>query len=69
MRALLCYCRQHLEARDDEALGAVVREHLIHKHPALDLSDEQVEGIVSTRAYDLEYVEVDAYEEPGFDPY
>jgi hypothetical protein len=55
MRALLCHCREHLEAEDNEALYAVVREHLILKHPAIEPSDEQVEEIVSTRAYDLEY--------------
>ena len=55
MRALLCHCRQHLEAEDDEALCAVVREHLILKHPAIEASEDQVEEIISTRAYDLEY--------------
>jgi hypothetical protein len=29
MRGLLCHCRQHLEAEDDAALGAMVREHLM----------------------------------------
>jgi hypothetical protein len=29
MRALLCHCHHHLEAKDDDALCAVVREHLI----------------------------------------
>ena len=55
MRAVLCHCRQHLEAKDDEALYILVREHLILKHPAIEPSEDQVLEIISTRAYDLEY--------------
>jgi hypothetical protein len=55
MRAVLCHCRVHLEARDDEALHAVVRDHLALEHPAVEPSEEQVEEVVSTRAYNLEY--------------
>jgi hypothetical protein len=55
MRAVLCHCRQHLEARDNEALYALVREHLILKHPAIEPTEDQVLEIISTRAYDLEY--------------
>ena len=69
MRALLCHCHQHLEAEDDEALCAVVREHLILGHPALEPSDEQVKEIVSTRAYDLEYRDVGTNQELIFEPY
>jgi hypothetical protein len=58
MRAVLCHCRQHLEAKDDDALCAVVREHLIVRHPSLEPSREQAEEIVATRAYDLEYKEI-----------
>jgi hypothetical protein len=65
MRALLCHCHYHLEAEDDYALCAVVREHLISGHPALESSEEQVQEIVSTRAYDIEYAE----EELVFEPY
>jgi hypothetical protein len=56
MRALLCHCRQHLEARDDEALYGVVRDHLMRDHPAIPPTEEQVAEIVTTRAYNLEYV-------------
>jgi hypothetical protein len=58
MRALLCHCRRHLEGEDDEALLALVWEHLIREHPAIAPTDEQVMEIVSTRAYDFEYVPV-----------
>jgi hypothetical protein len=74
MRALLCHCRHRLEAEDDKALLGLVREHLIREHPAIPPTDEQVEEIVSARAYDLEYVEVYAGviepdEEFGPEPY
>ena len=41
MRALLCHCHHHLEAEDDDALCAVVREHLLWRHPAMEPSEEQ----------------------------
>jgi hypothetical protein len=58
MRALLCHCRHRLEAEDDETLFDLVQEHLIRVHPAIPPTEEQVMEIVSTRAYDLEYVPV-----------
>jgi hypothetical protein len=58
VRAVLCHCRQHLEADDEEALHVLVREHLEREHPSIPPSDEQVEEIVSTRAYDLQYAEL-----------
>jgi len=54
MRALLCHCRTHLEAKDDPALAEEVREHLRRDHPNLRPTDEQVWEIVSTRAYHFE---------------
>jgi hypothetical protein len=75
MRALLCHRRQHLEARDDEALYGVVWDHFIRDHPAISPTDEQVAEIVTTRAYKLEYVLVYASDTPfeeeefGPDPY
>jgi hypothetical protein len=54
MRALLCHCRTHLEAEDDQALAEEVREHLLREHPGLKPTDERVGEIVSTRAYDYE---------------
>jgi hypothetical protein len=74
MRALLCHCRRHLEAEDDEALLCVVRNHLLREHLAVPPTDEQVSEIVATRAYYLEYAPVHvsgaAFEEEfGRDPY
>ncbi len=54
MRALLCHCRSHLEARDDQALAEVVRKHLMSDHPSLAPTQEQAWEIVRTRAYDFE---------------
>jgi hypothetical protein len=54
MRALLCHCRTHLEAKDYLALAEEVREHLVREHLALRPTDEQVWEIVSTRAYNFE---------------
>jgi hypothetical protein len=58
VRAVLCHCRRHLEADDEEALHVLVREHLEQEHPSIPPSDEQVKEIVSTRAYDLQYAEL-----------
>ena len=54
MRALLCHCRTHLQARDDLALAEEVREHMMRDHPNLLLRPtyERVWEIISTRAYD-----------------
>lgn len=68
MRAVLCHCRQHLEAKDDDALCAVVREHLILRHPSLEPSWDQAEEIVATRAYDLEYKEIYPDVDFAFEP-
>ncbi len=69
MRALLCHCRGHLEARDDRALAEEVRQHILREHPSLGSSDEQVREIVRTRAYDLQYASVTPDEELVYDPY
>jgi hypothetical protein len=75
VRGLLCHCRHHLDAEDDETLLGLVREHLIREHPAIPPSDEQVEEIINTRAYDLHYAHAytgsfdTAEEELGIDPY
>jgi len=50
MRALLCHCRTHLEAKDDQDLVEELREHLVREHPALRPTDDQVWEIVRTRA-------------------
>lgn len=54
MRAMLCHCRVHLEARNDEALLEFLRQHVIRAHPAVSPTDEQLRGIVAAHAYKLE---------------
>ena len=51
MRALDCECGKHLEANDDELYGKV-REHVDRDHPEMQLSDEQVAGLLAEGAYD-----------------
>jgi hypothetical protein len=74
MRALLCHCGLRLEAEDDDALRALVLDHLLGRHPAIPPTDEQVREIVATRAYDFEYAEVyagagDLEDEYRLEPY
>ena len=52
MRALDCECDKHLEATDDEELYQQARDHVDRDHPEMQLSDEQVHGIVAEGAYD-----------------
>lgn len=52
MRALDCECGQHLEAGNNEELFERARAHVDRDHPEMQLSDEQVRGIVSGGAYD-----------------
>ena len=52
MRALDCQCGEHLEANNDEELYGQAREHVDRDHPDMQLSDEQVRGIVAEGAYD-----------------
>ena len=73
MRALLCHCRRHLEAQDDEELFGFVRDHLIQEHHAIPATDEQVSEILTTLSYSyLEYAPGDmsgsAFEEEEFGP-
>jgi len=69
MHTLLCRCRHQPEAEDNQTLSALVREHLIREHPALEPNDEQVQEIGTTRAYDLENAEAYADEDLIFEPY
>lgn len=51
-RALDCDCGKHLEASDDDALAREARRHIDDAHPEMDLSDEQVRGLVADKARD-----------------
>jgi hypothetical protein len=52
MRVIDCECGKTLQAANDEDLAAVVRAHVADDHPDMDLSDDQVRELVSSRAYD-----------------
>ena len=73
MRALRCRCRHHLEAQDDRALLASLREHLAADHlggsrigsPA----DELATQLLADRAYELRYVAVPEDNELVPEPY
>jgi hypothetical protein len=74
--ALLCHCRRHLEADDDQALLGVIRDHLIQEHPAIVPTDAWVMQVVATRSYYLEHTPVrvggtvfEEEEEFGPEPY
>ena len=75
MRAVRCPCRRHLEAQDDRALHASLRDHLVAEHlggggspvgtPAAELATE----ILAERAYELRYVAVPEDNELVPEPY
>jgi hypothetical protein len=52
MRQLTCDCGATLTAEDDQALQGEVRSHVSESHPDMQLSDEQVEGLVAQKAED-----------------
>jgi predicted small metal-binding protein len=51
MRVLDCECGQTLQAANDEELQRAAREHVDKEHPDMELSDEQLSGMISERAY------------------
>jgi hypothetical protein len=54
MRVIDCDCGKTLQAGNDVDLAGVVRKHVAEDHPDMDLSDAEVEQLVSSRAYDAE---------------
>ena len=52
MRVLDCDCGLTLQAANDDDLASQVRAHVDEAHPEMELSDEQVRGLVSERAYE-----------------
>lgn len=54
MRVIDCQCGKTLQAANDDDLIEAVREHVDEEHPDMDLSDEQVEELVGSQAYDAE---------------
>ena len=54
MRVIDCECGKTLQAANDEDLADAVRAHVAEDHPDMELSDEQVQEMVSAQAYDAE---------------
>jgi hypothetical protein len=54
MRIIDCDCGKTLQAANDDDLAAVVRGHVAVDHPDMNLSDDEVRQLVSSRAYDAE---------------
>lgn len=60
MKALLCGCGRHLEARDDERLVREVLYHLGRDHPGVEFDESRVRRMVSEHSFRYECVEVHA---------
>ena len=52
MPAMDCECGQHLEAENDEELFEEACRHVDEVHPDMQLTDEQLRGMVAEGAYD-----------------
>jgi predicted small metal-binding protein len=52
MRAIDCPCGHHFEAKDDEELFRLCREHVDRDHPEMERSDEQLRQRIAADAYD-----------------
>jgi hypothetical protein len=52
MPAMDCECGQHLEAENDEELFEEARRYVDEVHPNMQLTDEQLRGMVAEGAYD-----------------
>lgn len=47
-----CECGTTIKAANDKELEAVIRAHVASDHPELELSDEELKGLVEKRAYE-----------------
>ena len=52
MRVIDCDCGQTLQAATDEELVQQTRRHVDQDHPDMNLSDDDVRGLVDDKAYD-----------------
>jgi len=51
MRVLDCECSQTLQAANDDELVQAARAHVDEAHPDMELSEEELRGMISERAY------------------
>jgi len=54
MRVIDCECGKTLQAANDDDLADAVRDHVAEDHPDMDLSDDQLQEMVSAQAYDAD---------------
>ena len=52
MRVIDCDCGQVLQAATDEELVQQARRHVDEAHPDMNLSDDEIRGLVADKAYD-----------------
>jgi predicted small metal-binding protein len=52
MRVMDCDCGQTLQAANDDELFRVARQHVDQDHPDMNLSDEDIQGLISEKAYE-----------------
>jgi|Tabmets5t2r1_1033131.scaffolds.fasta_scaffold00244_12 hypothetical protein len=52
MKVIDCDCGQTLQAGNDDDLFKQTRAHVDQEHPDMQLTDEQVRDLVSSRAYE-----------------
>ena len=52
MRIVDCSCGHQLRATSNEELFHAARRHIVEHHPGMERTDEQLRGIISTRAHD-----------------
>jgi Protein of unknown function (DUF1059) len=52
MKVIDCDCGQTLQAGNDDDLFKQTRAHVDQEHPDMQLTDDQVRELVSTKAYE-----------------
>ena len=52
MRVIDCDCGTTLQAANDDDLFKATREHVDQQHPDMELSDDDVRGLVADKAYE-----------------
>ena len=45
-------CAATITAANDQELTAHLRDHLANEHPEMELSDDELKGLVTSRAYE-----------------
>jgi predicted small metal-binding protein len=54
MRVIDCECGKTLQAANDDDLADAVRDHVAEDHPDMEMSDDQVQELVGSQAYDAD---------------